>query len=192
MSVVITFPAISKDPEASVVLATWFVADVADDEQGPDRLPLPPFPADFDRHVQDRLEGLEWNGGLDRPEVVRGETLEMLAQADHGQGIEGLRLESRVDHDDFRPRTEQVVGDRLDQRERDPLTDRDLVGLDVEFDGDQARALGGVKLATRGRGDVDRDLIDARSRRRVPVDGAFGKNQNPHRADLHRRIPGHR
>ena len=76
--------------------------------------------------VDDRLERLERDRGLQCPQVARGEPLEVLAQPDHGQRVERLGLEARVNHHDPGTGLEQVVGDRLDQGQADPFGDRRL------------------------------------------------------------------
>src|SRR5271157_2160075 len=70
-----------KRVEAQRTRARQDVARIADDDQGADGLPLAALAADLDGRIDHGLEGLKRDGGLERPEVVCRETLQVLTHA---------------------------------------------------------------------------------------------------------------
>ena len=89
------------------------LAMVADDEQRADRLALAAFAADVDRQIDDRLERVERNAGLELPQVADRQLAQVLAQADDAERIDHRRLEAAVHGDDRRPGRQQFVGHRF-------------------------------------------------------------------------------
>ena len=67
------------------------VAGIADDDQRADGLSLAALAADLDGDVDDRLQGLERDRRLERPQVARGEPLEVFAQPDDAQASRAPR-----------------------------------------------------------------------------------------------------
>ena len=72
------------------------VAHVADHDQGPHRLAFASLAADLHRRIDHGLEGLERHPGFQGPQVASGQPLQVFSQPDHGQRVQGLGLEARI------------------------------------------------------------------------------------------------
>ena len=167
--------------EAELSRSQHHVAGIADDDQGSDWL----FPRGPSRpisigDVHDCLERLERDRGLQCPQIARGEPFEVFAQPDHGERVELLGLEARVDHHDPSAGLELVVGHGLDQGQADPFGDRHLVGLDL--DRDQTGFADRLELALGVAGDQDRQVAGAAHLDQIPVHRPFGDDQHADRS----------
>ena len=73
---------------------------VADDEQRADRLALAAFAADVDGQIDDDLERVERDAGLELPQVAHRQLAQVLAEPDDAERVDHRRLEAAVDGDD--------------------------------------------------------------------------------------------
>lgn len=166
--------------EAGRLAVIEHLAGVADDEHRADGLAFAPLAANLDGQVDHHLERLQGNPRLQLAEIAAGKPVEVLAEVDHADRIDRIRLETAVYRHHPGAGRKNVVGHRFQQRLGEPVIDR-AVG---HVDGHRRKArLGGTGKFHRPVGDHD-DLspISLLPQPR-PIGGPVEQNQHTVRFD---------